>query len=909
MFDHDDGRLALPTPESHGPTVSPPDPAGGDERSSRLPSSWRLQNWRVRWRMLGLVIIPTVTAIVLGGVRIQAARDTSAEFGQVNQLASLSNDVTALADAIEDERDLTAGYIAANQAGSPSQAKALLGQLGGQYAITGARLAAVQGQAAKIGPSYPAVARTDLTFALSRVAALPDLRGLVHSQIIPLPMIADYSNVISTLLAFDDEIAAGNSSAQLSQTVTSFGTLAQMEDEVSQQRALLYATLLQRQFGPGVLDALVGAQSAEASDLAVYQTAASALPAYQPGPGFSPSLTEEQQFNDDVAGPAIDEAQSIEQDAIIDGDNGQSPHSDEAQTWFSDMSVRLGDIRGVENDELASIAAQASTLQQDAVSSEKLTAVVVLVLLLLVLLVTIVMARSMIVPLRRLRTDALDVAGRRLPDLVRRLRDTQKAGESIQVDPIGVNSTDEIGEVARAFDRVHSEAVRLAGEEALMRASLNAMFVNLSWRSQSLIERQLSIIDSLEQSEQDSDRLSSLFRLDHLATRMRRNSENLLVLAGHEAPRKWSQPVPLVDVLRAAISEIEQYDRVTLNVQPGVVISGRAASDVVHLAAELVENATAFSSEGTQVLVTGQVLTSGGVLIDIIDEGLGIPDEELQYANWRLDSPPVVDVGVSRRMGLFVVGRLAARHGIRVRLRHGSGCGLSALIWLPESVAESGSASSPGTLRGDFNADAYAPAASSRAAATAVPARAAGVPTPAMPVRPVPIRKPAMQTPQAPLVPVVAAEPEPATVAVSVADAPLPIYDSVESDWFRRSGKTFSSEARSPAGSWTSPADEGFRVAAAATSPIVGETTAAGLPRRVPSANLVPGSIGGPAQQQRAARLDGPQPVQEPIEARPPRAGAPARSAEEVRSRLTELQRGAREGRADAPWNFGIDEN
>ena len=161
--------------------------------------------------------------------------------------------------------------------------------------------------------------------------------------------------------------------------------------------------------------------------------------------------------------------------------------------------------------------------------------------------------------------------------------------------------------MARAFDQVHSEAARLAGDEAMLRANLNAMFVNLSRRSQTLIERQLGIIESLEQTEQDASRLSSLFRLDHLATRMRRNSENLLVLAGHEAPRKWTQPVALVDVLRAAVSEIEQYERITLNVQSGLVIAGRAASDVVHLVAELVENATTFSRKDTQVFVTGQL--------------------------------------------------------------------------------------------------------------------------------------------------------------------------------------------------------------------------------------------------------------------------------------------------------------
>ena len=351
------------------------------------------------------------------------------------------------------------------------------------------------------------------------------------------------------------------------------------------------------------------------------------------------------------------------------------------------MTTTVQDMRFVESKLISSILDRSRSLQSSATRSAVIISVITLVLLILVLLITTFVARSMIRPLRRLREDALDIAGTRLPDMVRRLSETEGSDESVEIEPIAVSSTDEIGEVARAFDQVHREAVRLAADEAMLRGNLNAMFVNLSRRSQSLIERQISLIDSLEQGEQDSARLGSLFRLDHLATRMRRNSENLLVLAGHEASRRWSQPVPLVDVLRAAISEIEQYERVVLNVQPGITVVGQAVNDVVHLVAELVENATTFSPEDTQVFVSGQPLTSGGVLLDITDGGVGISDQEMGHANWRLDNPPVVDVGVSRRMGLFVVGRLAARHGVRVRLRHASAGGLTALVWLPDTVA------------------------------------------------------------------------------------------------------------------------------------------------------------------------------------------------------------------------------
>jgi signal transduction histidine kinase len=222
----------------------------------------------------------------------------------------------------------------------------------------------------------------------------------------------------------------------------------------------------------------------------------------------------------------------------------------------------------------------------------------------------------------------------------------------------------------------------------MLRTSFNAMFVNLSRRSQTLIERLARTIDSLEQNEDDPERLYSLFSMDHMVTRMRRNSENLLLLAGHEGARKWSDPVSLADVGRAAVSEIEHYARVVLSVQPGIAVVGPAVSDVVHLLAELIENATLFSPTDTAVQVSGAELASGGVLVEITDKGIGIPEERLAEMNWRLRSTPVIDVTVSRHMGLFAVARLAERHNVQVRLRPASPQGLSALVWLPDTVIE-----------------------------------------------------------------------------------------------------------------------------------------------------------------------------------------------------------------------------
>jgi hypothetical protein len=479
--------------------------------------------------------------------------------------------------------------------------------------------------------------------------------------------------------------------------------------------------------------------------------------------------------------------------------------------------------------------------------------------------------------------------------------------------------------------------------------------VNLSRRSQSLVERQIRLIDDLEQGEQDAERLSNLFQMDHLATRMRRNSENLLVLAGHDASRRWNQPVALVDVLRAAISEIEQYERVTLNVQPGIAVRGPAVNDVVHLIAELAENATSFSSAETPVAVSGHLLNSGGVLLDISDQGVGMGAEEMAHANWRLDNPPVVDVAVSRRMGLFVVARLAARHGIRVRLRPAPTGGLTALVWLPDEVVTHETVgSSPGARRFERNSPGSVelpptvgpfatewPAGDRTAAEQAVTAARAPRFTPlrtengdgaaypqvnaswenSPPTSPIPSVagtgplptyggpvnggvdeqvRPASRTDGPPS----RAEGPPSrtdgsyntetslprreiVVPPAAAEAGqgnrLPIFESVESDWFRRGKHSAegTGQVESVPGWSSSAGDEGWRAAEAVHTPTSGGVTLSGLPKRVPKANLVPGTAGAGAEASSSASS-------------PPSA----RVASVTRDRFASFQRGVREGRA-----------
>ena len=625
-------------------------------------SRFALSNWRVRWRLAALIAVPLLTAVVLGALTISRNVSTWQTAGRVQHLAQLNSAVVKYIAAVEDERDYSVASTANRGAYSARLSTAR------RVTDDAAAEVAVLADGITVGAGYQLAAVQAVNAVQVSAKTLPYVRQAVADPRFPMTGIMQvYTvNVIQPANTFASIVANEAGNTDLRHDVISLGSLLQAQDAKSVQRALLLRAVSfpQPTLSPDDVASLQQAIQQEKADLDNFK--ASVDPA------------EQQNYTNTVTGPQVDIAATQETNALALLPGASSAHPltpANARTLSAanvnrDWSFTVGKVRRVTGELTDNISTQANASRNNASTSLLVTSLVTLLLLALVALVSTIVARSLIRPLRKLRSDALDVAGHRLPEMVRRLSQSEGADEGVEIEPIGVTSTDEIGEVARAFDQVHHEAVRLAADEAMLRSNLNAMFTNLSRRSQSLIERQLSLIDSLEQSEQDPGRLSSLFRLDHLATRMRRNSENLLVLAGHEVNRRWSQPVPLVDVLRAATSEIEQYERVVLNVQPGIVVVGQAVNDVVHLVAEIVENATTFSPEDTQVYVSGQPLSSGGVLLDITDNGVGVSDQEMSHANWRLDNPPVVDVAVSRRMGLFVVGRLAARHGVRVRLRH-----------------------------------------------------------------------------------------------------------------------------------------------------------------------------------------------------------------------------------------------
>lgn len=286
--------------------------------------------------------------------------------------------------------------------------------------------------------------------------------------------------------------------------------------------------------------------------------------------------------------------------------------------------------------------------------------------ILLALIVVIVVARSLVRPLRRLRDSALRVAH---DDLAREIEHVRAGGDPGPIDPIPVYTSEEVGQVAHAVDELHEQAVLLAGEQSRLQLQVGDMFETLSRRSRSLVDQQLSLIDRLERNEEDPERLESLFRLDHLAARMRRNGANLLVLAGARVQREQAEPVPVSAVINAAASEVEDYTRVVTATVPDSEVAGSVAGDLVHLVAELLDNALRYSPPVSQVRVSAVHTGQGGLVIEISDIGLGMTDSDLRVANTRLQSGGEVTPYTARHMGLFVVGRLAAQHGLVVRLR------------------------------------------------------------------------------------------------------------------------------------------------------------------------------------------------------------------------------------------------
>ncbi len=339
------------------------------------------------------------------------------------------------------------------------------------------------------------------------------------------------------------------------------------------------------------------------------------------------------------------------------------------------------------NEATAELSRTADALGAAATARQRWFAVMALVAVFVAGIVTWLVSRSITRPLRSLTQQAKEMAERRLPDAVIDILETP-LGDDVavpRVEPVQVHTRDEVADVADALNIVQDTALDLAVEQAVLRRNIADSFVNLGRRNQNLLGRQLDFITELETNETDPDTLANLFRLDHLATRMRRNAESLLVLAGIEPPRKWAAPVRLTDVIRAALGEVEDYQRVTVRGVEPTTILGSAAADLAHLLAELIENALVFSPPDQTVDIRGRNRPDGYTLA-IIDSGLGMPPADVTSANRRLAGAESFTIAPSKYLGHYVAGNLAARHNITVHLDNSPGNGITATIDLPPTL-------------------------------------------------------------------------------------------------------------------------------------------------------------------------------------------------------------------------------
>jgi signal transduction histidine kinase len=295
-----------------------------------------------------------------------------------------------------------------------------------------------------------------------------------------------------------------------------------------------------------------------------------------------------------------------------------------------------------------------------------------------------------------LHDGAAAMASAGLPRIIERLRDGDDVDVDAESPPLPAGRITEIAQVANAFSIVQHTAVDAAVGQASLRKGINQVFLNISLRSQSLLHRQLSMFDAMERATTDPAALAELFRLDQLTTRMRRHAEGLIILSGAAPARGWRDPVPVLDVLRAAIAEVEDFARVDVAGDPPGSVLGGAVNDVVHLLAELIENAVSFSPPTTSVVVRADVV-GVGVAVEVEDRGMGMSAAELADINARLASPPELDLASIERIGLYVASRLAARHGIGVRLQDSPYGGTTAIVLLPHSVIAADAA--PGAVR------------------------------------------------------------------------------------------------------------------------------------------------------------------------------------------------------------------
>ncbi|MFG2167068.1 sensor histidine kinase [Micromonospora chersina] len=795
----------------------------------------------MRTKLATVLVLPSVAFLVLAGVQTRGLVGQTTALSDFAQQVGIGRQISTAVDRLQQERDRSAGELAAlRKAGGGTDRDAAVAALKPLQDASDRAMTELRAAAEPLADA-DAAWRVAYSEALEAYDQVVYIRAAVPPAVLSSDtVLSNYHRAIAALLELLAEPSPGDDQRALTNAVLRYVQLSRVKELSSRIRAELYAAARAGRYEVDDQVSLTDLRAQQLTALGAFRVAATA--------------DQVRRYDQTSVDPAFVSAARLEEQTLPRGT--AEPALLPATQWWAASEQRQELLRQLESEVLDDAVRQADDASARQLRDTLLVVGGIVGVLLVAVLISLLVGRSVARSMRLLRGQALRIAQVELPHTLDRLRAVDRPAGAIDVPPAVVDSQDEIGELAEAFVAVHRSAVDVAVEQAMMRRNVNAMFVNLARRSQVLVERQLELLDDLEREESDPDQLENLFKLDHLAARMRRNDESLLVLAGTESSRRWNRPVGLGAVLLAASAEIEQYQRVRHDSRSDLHVVGHAVGDLVHLFAELLENATAFSRPDTVVRVVAGA-EGPGAYVEIIDQGLGMSPAALAEANAVLAAPPAADVAASERMGLFVVSHLGARHGVRVHLRGGHE-GLVARVRIPgELLAAAPPAgldqpAAPRMLTSQV-------AAASRLAPDAGPLRAATAELPVAGRRPLaaagelPVSPltglplgvaPSAAEPSLPGLP--AGAPEPGGAAVP---RPRPVPGRAED--------VLAPAAGSPAGGgWfsrqgPSSAVLGVTPAPAAT-PVTGGTNERGLPVRVPMAQLT--AVTRPAGPNRSAR-------------------------------------------------------
>ncbi len=617
--------------------------------SHRRPSPTRPRDWRVPVKLGAVLLIPLFSFLVIAGVQVGSSVASASTLDNFAEHVSLGRQVTHLVHELQRERDRTTGMLAS--LGSPGNPSRDVSHLNPEWTAVDR---ATEEMRAAVRPLLgdQALAAT-YAQADALLAQVPQLReGATKGWLRTHAAFETYTRTIASLQALLPASIEVSGDPTVARVVRGYTYLSLAKELTAQVRGHLFIVCSGGAFLPGEFERIADVRAEAQSAIQRFRD------------GADPSQVA--QFDDTVTGQAVSNASRLLQTIV--GNARAAEIGVEAQQWWLASTTQLELMRTVEQTLLENATSGVLAASGSQWRSTILGTIATLTLLLVTVLASVVIGRGMATSLRSLREQALQVAQQKLPNVIQQLRASPTSAPRLRVDPIVIHARDEVGEVAEAFTAVHRSAVRLAAEQAHMRRNVNDILIKLARRSQTLVERQLKLLDKMESTETNPEQLANLFRLDHLATRLRRNDENLLVLAEGDSSRGQDQPVDLNTVVMAATAEIEHYPRVRHEVHDSVYIVGYAVTDLVHLIAELLENATNFSPPDTTVQLTALSEPDGGAELVITDSGIGMPREAILDANRQLAAPMSIDISAAERMGHVVVGHLAKRHDIRVSL-------------------------------------------------------------------------------------------------------------------------------------------------------------------------------------------------------------------------------------------------